>query len=151
GVNITADGTDSSHANYTASLTPAGSLQITDLNGNNDLAATLTGQTTGTATQFSTAGQNYSAATALAAAEVITIARAGETAVYTVGAAPSTLGQLMTAINTGQTQNNGAGQVITVTATGTPLATATANLNAVISNGNLVVTDSSGLGAFGVT
>ncbi len=151
GVNITADGTDSSHANYTASLTPAGSLQITDLNGNNDLAATLTGQTTGSATQYATSGQNYSTATALAAAEVITIARAGETAIYTVGAGGSTLGQLMTAINTGQTQNNGAGQIVTITATGTPLATAGADLNAVISNGNLAITDSSGLGGFGVT
>jgi flagellin len=150
GVNITIAGTDTSHANYSANLNPTGSLQITDLNSNNDLAATLTGATTGSTTQFSTSGQNFSTTTALAANEVVTIARTGQTATYTVGASGATLGQLITAVNTGQNQANGA-QTITVAATAGTLAVASANLNAAISNGNFVVTDSSALGGLAVS
>jgi len=150
GVNITIGGTDTSHANYSATITPAGSLQFTDLNNNNDLAANLTGATTGSTTQFSTNGQNFATTTNLAANEVITIARTGETATYTVGASGATLGQLITAINTGQNQSN-SGQTITVAATAGTLAVASANLNAAISNGNLVITDSSALGGLAVS
>jgi flagellin len=151
GVNITLAGSDTSHANYTATLNPAGSLQVTDLNNNNDLAATLTGQTTGSTTQFTTTGQNFSTGTALAANEVITVARTGETATYTVGASGSTIGQLITAVNSGQNQNNGSGQTITLAATAGTLAVASANLNAAISNGNLQFTDTSALGGLAVT
>ncbi|MFZ1009033.1 MAG: flagellin [Candidatus Sulfotelmatobacter sp.] len=151
GVNITIAGTDTSHANYTATLNPAGSLQITDLNNNNDLAATLTGQTTGSTTQFSTTGQNFSTTTALAANEVITVARTGQTATYTVGALGSTIGQLITAVNSGQNQSNGSGQTITLAATAGTLGVASANLNAAISNGNLVFTDTSALGGLAVS
>jgi flagellin len=150
GVNLTIAGTDTSHVGYTASINPAGSLQITDLNKNNNLAATMTGGTAST-TQFSTAGQNFSTTTALAANEVVTIARTGQTATYTVGASGSTMGQLITAINTGQTQTNGAGQSISVAATVGSLAVAAANLSATLSNGNLVVTDSSALGSLAVS
>lgn len=150
GVNLTIAGTDTSHANYTATLNPGGSLQITDLNTNNDLAATLTGATTGSTTVFSTSGQNFATTTALAANEVVTIARTGQTATYTVGASGATLGQLITAVNTGQNQANGA-QTITLAATAGTLAVASANLNAAISNGNLVVTDSSALGGLAVS
>ncbi|MGB2606637.1 MAG: beta strand repeat-containing protein [Terracidiphilus sp.] len=150
GVNLTIAGTDTSHANYTASLNPAGSLQITDLNNDNDLAATLTGQSTGSTTQFSTSGQNFSTTTALAANEVITIARTGQTATYTVGAGGSTLGALITAINTGQNQGS-ATNTITVAATAGTLAVASANLNGAISNGNFVVTDTSALGGLAVS
>jgi len=150
GVNITIAGSDTSHANYTGTLTPAGSLQFTDLNNSNDLAATLTGATTGSTTQFATTGQNFTTATALAANEVITVARTGQTATYTVGASGSTLGQLITAINTGQNQTSGV-QTITLAATAGTLPVASANLNAAISNGNLLITDSSTLGGLAVS
>jgi flagellin len=151
GVNITIAGTDTSHANYSASLNPVGSLQITDLNNNNDLAATLTGATTGSATQFATSGQNFTNTTALAANEVITVARTGQTATYTVGASGSTIDQLITAINSGQNQSNGSGQSITVAATSGTLAVAGANLSAAISNGNFQITDTSTLGGLAVS
>ena len=114
------------------------------------MAATLTGQTTGSTTQFSTSGQNFSTTTALAANEVVRIARTGEQANYTVGASGATLGQLLTAVNTGQNQVNGA-QTITVAAGVGTLAVASANLNASITNGNLVITDSSALGGLAVS
>jgi flagellin len=136
--NITVGGTDLTHTGYTASLNPSGDLQITDLNNNNDLTATLTGSSV--ANQVSTLGENYNSNTSLIADGVLTLTRGSDVATYTVGSAGATFGQLLTAINTATSQSTGTNQGITVASTAGG-ATATASLTASLLNGNLQIVD----------
>src|SRR3984957_11339141 len=102
GGDITVAGTDAAHTGYTSQLV-AGSLQITDLNNNNDLAVVETGGAI--AGQVATTGENYTASTNLVANSILTIARTGGlSATYTVGSSGATGSQLVAAITTGTSQ-----------------------------------------------
>jgi flagellin len=143
GGNITVAGTDATHTGYTAQLV-SGSLQITDLNNNNDLAVVETGGAI--AGQVATTGENYTTNTNLVANSVLTIARTGGlSATYTVGSSGATVGQLVAAITTGTSQGTvPATTGITVAGTGASVA----SLTGAIVNGNLQITDGLGSASF---
>jgi len=136
GGNITVAGTDAAHTGYTSQLV-AGSLQITDLNNNNDLAVVETGGAI--AGQVATTGENYTASTNLVANSILTIARTGGlSATYTVGSSGATVGQLVAAITTGTSQGTvPATTGITVAGTGPSVA----SLTGALVSGNLQITD----------
>jgi flagellin len=143
GGNITVAGTDATHTGFTAQL-QSGSLQITDLNNNNDLAVTEVGGTI--LHQMATTGQNYTAATNLAANGVVTVTRTtgSLSATYTVGSTGATMAQMLAAINTGTSQGTvPATQGVAVVGAGLNIAGLTASLV----NGNLQVADTSNAGA----
>ena len=143
GGNITVAGTDATHTGYAAQL-QSGSMQITDLNNNNDLAVTEVGGTI--LHQMATTGQNYTAATNLAANGVVTVTRStgGLSATYTVGSTGATMAQMLAAINTGTSQGSvPATQGVAVAGAGLNIASLTATLV----NGNLQVADTSNAGA----
>jgi flagellin len=140
---ITVGGTDLAHTGYTSNLV-SGSLQITDLNNNNDLAVTEVGGAI--ANQVATTGQNYTTGTNLVASSVLTINRTTSTptslsATYTVGSLGATMAQMLAAITTGTTQSTGTNQGVTVVEAGLGTAADTANLTATLVNGNLQVAD----------
>ncbi len=136
---VTVSGTDLAHTGYNAALTSAGGLQITDLNGNNDLAAAVTGSSV--ANQVATTGQNFTANTNLIASGQFAVTRGTDVAWYTVGSAGATAQQLLTAINTGVSQTTGAANQGITVAQHAGGAASTANLTATLNGGNLVVTD----------
>jgi flagellin len=123
---ITVTGTDASHAGYQAALV-GGSLNLTDLNNNGDLAVTETGDPNTNEVQSSVA--TLTGATVLASGDVITLTRAGGTSIYTASAA-TTVANLLTAINTGA----GTGFVVSGTDSHN-------NYTAALSSGKLQITD----------
>jgi flagellin len=137
-VGFTQSGTDTAgHTGYSATLTAGGSLQLTDLNSNNDLAVTDTGVTN--TNQVTTNVGNLTANTALAAGTVLTLTRGGGnlTSIYTVQTGGSTVGALEALINAG-TANSTVGNIVI---TGTDTTRITAPYTAGLSNGNLQITD----------
>ena len=141
GTPITVTGTDTAgHTGYSAVLA-SGSLQLTDLNGNNDITAVETGdpntnQVTGSVGTLTTG-------TALASGDILTVTRGSGSAVYTANAA-TTVGNLITAIDTGT------GTGFTVTTTGTGAGAVLTGLGAAVVGGHLVVTDSNNSGDLAV-
>jgi flagellin len=136
---FTQSGTDTAgHTGYSATLTAAGSLQLTDLNSNNDLAVTDTGVTN--TNQVTTNVGNLTANTALAAGTVLTLTRGSSnlTSIYTVQTGGSTVGALEALINAG-TANSTVGNIVI---TGTDTTRVTAPYTAGLSAGNLQITDS---------
>jgi flagellin len=125
---ITVTGTDATHTGYQAALNAAGSLQITDLNNNNDLAVAETGTNQN---QVTTNVGNLTASTALGAGAVLTLTRAGGTSIYTVQAGGSTVGALESVINTGTS-------TAAIVVSGTDVHT---GYTAALSGGNLQITD----------
>lgn len=143
GTPITVTGSDTAgHTGYSAALA-GGALQLTDLNGNNDIAASETGDPN--TSQVTSSLATLTAGTALASGDVITVSRgAGVNTIYTATAA-TTVGDLINAINTGT------GTGFAVTASGGGI---TSGLSAAIvgagGTGNLVITDANGGGNIGV-
>jgi|GEM_PF-304980 len=144
--NITVAGTDASHTGFSSQLVN-GSLQITDLNNNNDLAVVETGGAV--AGQVSTTGENYTTSTNLVANSVLTVARTGGlSATYTVGSSGGTVGQLIAAITTGTSQGTTPG-TSGITVAGT--APSVASLTGALVGGNLQITDGLGSASFTAT
>jgi flagellin len=137
--NITVAGTDSSHAGYQAALS-GGSLQITDLNNNGDLTVAETADTNTNVVQSSVGGLTN--ATVLADADVVTLTRGTGATTYTASAA-STVGDLITAINTGTTGGN-------ITVDGSGDTNGAIQYHAALVNGALQITDQSGQGDLAV-
>jgi flagellin len=91
--------------------------------------------------ELTTGGAANTLLTTLGAAGVLSIARGGVTTTYTTAAASTaTVGELITAINTGTTQGAGT-TLITVSGSGTPAA---AGLQGALVGGQLQVTDTAG-------
>jgi flagellin len=135
GTPITVTGTDTAgHTGYSATIA-GGSLQLTDLNGNNDISAVETGDPN--TNQITSSVGTLTTATALASGDVFTVTRGGAVdTVYTTNAA-TTVGNLINAINTG----TGTGVLVTTTGGGI-----TTGLGASIVGGHLIVTDSNNNG-----
>ncbi|HUK23303.1 MAG TPA: flagellin [Terriglobales bacterium] len=133
GGSITVGGTDASHAGYQAVLA-GGNLQVTDLNGNGDLAATEANTNVVTSASATVTG-----ATALAATDVFTITRGTGATTYTVGAGGSNITELITAITTGASTAN-------ITVSGAGDTNGAAQYGAAIVGGHLQITDLSGTG-----
>ncbi|MGC1373209.1 MAG: flagellin, partial [Candidatus Sulfotelmatobacter sp.] len=134
---ITVTGTDSAgHTGYQAVLNAAGSLQVTDLNDNNDLALAETGINTN---QVTSSGGNLTANTTLASGAILTLTRATGTDIYTVSGTGTTVGDLIAVINSGVGANN-------IAVTGTDGVTAHTGFTAALSNGNLQITDTNNNG-----
>ncbi|MFZ0536681.1 MAG: flagellin [Candidatus Sulfotelmatobacter sp.] len=134
---ITVTGTDSAgHTGYQAVLNAAGSLQVTDLNGNSDLTLAETGTNTN---QVITSGGNLTNNTVLANGAILTLTRSTGTDIYTVGAGGSTVGELLNVVNGGAaiTGDN-------ITVTGTDSVTAHTGFTAALQNGNLAITNNNG-------
>jgi flagellin len=131
GTPITVTGTDTAgHTGYSATIAN-GQLQLTDLNGNNDISAAETGDPN--TNQLTSSVGTLTTGTALASGDVFTVTRGGAVdTVYTTNAA-TTVGNLINAIDTG----TGTGVVVTTTGGGI-----TTGLGASIVGGHLIVTDS---------
>ncbi|MGB8918747.1 MAG: flagellin, partial [Candidatus Sulfotelmatobacter sp.] len=130
GTPITVTGSDTAgHTGYSATIA-AGSLQLTDLNGNNDLSAVETGDPN--TNQITSSVGTLTTGTALASGDIFTVTRGGavDTVYTTTGV--TTVGNLLNAINTG------VGTGITVTTTGGGITT---GLGASVVGGHLVITD----------
>jgi flagellin len=143
GTPITVTGTDAAgHTGYSATIV-AGSLQLTDLNGNNDISAVETGDPN--TNQVTSSLATLTTATVLASGDVVTITRGAGAAVYTASAA-TTVGNLINAINTGVGTN------IVVSTTGTGAGAVSSGLGAAIlsgstpGTGHLIITDSNNSG-----
>ncbi|MFY9741998.1 MAG: flagellin [Candidatus Sulfotelmatobacter sp.] len=129
---IAVTGTDSAgHTGYQAVLNSAGSLQVTDLNDNNDLALAETGTNTN---QVTTSNGDLTANTTLASGAILTLTRATGTDIYTVSGTGTTIGDLIGVINSGVGANN-------IAVTGTDSVTGHTGFTAALSNGNLQITD----------
>jgi len=125
GTPITVTGSDTAgHTGYSATIA-AGSLQLTDLNGNNDISAVETGDTN--TNQITSSVGTLTGGTALASGDIFTVTRGGavDTVYTTTGV--TTVGNLLNAINTG------VGTGITVTTTGGGITS--------VVGGHLVITD----------
>jgi flagellin len=93
---------------------------------------------------LTTGGGPNTLTTTLAASKTLSVAYGGNTVTFaTAAASTATLGELITAINTGQTQGSGAGAV---TVTGS-----TTGLQAALVNGQLQITDTGGNNDLAVT
>jgi len=135
GTPITVTGTDTAgHTGFSATIA-AGSLQLTDLNGNNDISAVESGDTN--TNQVTSSLGALTTGTALASGDILTVTRGGVVdTVYTATGA-TTVGNLINAINTGI----GTGFAVTTTGGGI-----TTGLGAAVVGGHLVVTDSNNNG-----
>lgn len=141
GTPITVTGTDSAgHTGYSAVIA-SGQLQLTDLNGNNDISAVETGDPN--TNQVTSSLGTLTTGTVLASGDVVTVTRGAGAAVYTANAA-TTVGNLITAIDTG------VGTGFTVTTTGTGAGAVLTGLGAAVVGGHLVVTDSNNSGDLAV-
>jgi len=141
GTPITVTGTDTAgHTGYSAVIA-SGQLQLTDLNGNNDISAVETGDPN--TNQVTSSIGTLTTGTALASGDVVTVTRGAGAAVYTANAA-TTVGNLITAIDTG------VGTGFTVTTTGTGAGAVLTGLGAAVVGGSLVVTDSNNSGDLAV-
>jgi len=141
GTPITVTGTDTAgHTGYSAVIA-SGQLQLTDLNGNNDISAVETGDPN--TNQVTSSLGTLTTGTVLASGDVVTVTRGAGAAVYTANAA-TTVGNLITAIDTG------VGTGFTVTTTGTGAGAVLTGLGAAVVGGHLVVTDSNNSGDLAV-
>jgi len=134
-----------STANLTASLVN-GNLTIVD--GTAGADGTLTAAETGTVNTNTVLGTvtTLTTNTSLGAGDVFTATRNGtQVTTYTVGSAGANVGQLLTAINSGQSVpgTNGAANIITV---GTSGGGSAANFSAALVSGTLQVNDLSNAG-----
>jgi flagellin len=139
GTPITVTGTDTAgHTGYSATIV-GGSLQLTDLNGNNDITAVETGDPN--TNQVTSSLGSLTTSTVLASGDVVTVSRGtGVNTIYTTSAA-TTVGNLINAIDTG------VGTGVTVTTTGGGV---TSGLGAALVGGHLAVTDSTNGGNIAV-
>ena len=139
GTPITVTGNDTAgHTGYSATIAN-GQLQLTDLNGNNDISAVETGDPN--SNQVVSSLGSLTTGTALASGDVVTVTRGGAVdTVYTTNAA-TTVGNLISAIDTG----TGTGVLVTTTGGGI-----TTGLGATLVGGNLVITDSNNGGNLAV-
>jgi flagellin len=139
GTPITVTGTDTAgHTGYSATIV-GGSLQLTDLNGNNDITAVETGDPN--TNQVTSSLGSLTTGTVLASGDVVTVSRGtGVNTIYTTSAA-TTVGNLINAIDTG------VGTGVTVTTTGGGV---TSGLGAALVGGHLAVTDSTNGGNIAV-